>query len=152
MRAWFVIGVVWAGCDDPIEWPDTTDFTADCTGADTFVAGMEMPTEVGEAAGEHMVRLLEATPAPPDVGDNDWVVEVVDLEGAAVAGLDVSVRPFMPLHGHGLSPAAYAGADQGDGTYVIERFDLIMPGLWEFTVDVSGDASETALFALCAEG
>ena len=42
--------------------------------------------------------------------------------------------------------------DRDPSDVAVAMFDLIMPGLWEFTVDLSGDGSDAALFALCAEG
>ena len=100
------------------------------------------------------VRIAQAQPTPPDVGDNAWTLEITDASGAPLSGLAVDVQPWMPLHGHGLSPARYAAADLGGGTYDVESFDLIMPGLWEFTVDLAagGEAEDTAMFVLCAQG
>ncbi|MBX2801491.1 MAG: FixH family protein [Myxococcales bacterium] len=122
--------------------------TTDCTGAEVFVAGMQTESEQG-----HMVSLMTAAPAPPDVGDNTWTISISDDSGP-VTGLPLVVRPWMPLHGHGLSPATYAGTDNGDGTYDIEMFDVIMPGLWEFNVDLAPgeEPSDVAVFPLCAEG
>ena len=140
---------VLVGCGGGVDLdPGTNLPTTDCTGAEAFVAGMTATSTLG-----HAVALIEASPAPPDVGDNAWTVEVTDADGPAI-GLSVELVPWMPLHGHGLSPPAYAGTDEGDGRYTLAPFDLIMPGLWEFTVDLDpgGDVPNTALFALCAEG
>ncbi len=122
--------------------------TADCTGTEAFVAGVSTATPGGRT-----VALLDANPTPPDVGDNSWVVEVSDASGA-LTGLQLSVRPWMPLHGHGVSPPTYGSTDHGDGTYTIDAFDLIMPGTWEFTVDVgvSDAAPDEAVFSFCAAG
>lgn len=137
------------GCSGPVQLDGSdTGPTSACTGAAPFVVGMEATTDLGD----HVVRIQSAVPSPPDVGDNRWVLELVDDGGNAVMGAPVRVRPWMPLHGHGLSPRTYAGEDLGDGRYQVATFDLIMPGTWEFTVDITEDGSETALFALCAEG
>lgn len=99
------------------------------------------------------MTVATADPDPPDVGDNAWTLAVTDADGP-LDGLAPRVTPWMPEHGHGLVPPDCAGADQGDGSYVVETFDLIMPGLWEFTVDLAADgvAPDTALFRFCAEG
>jgi len=122
--------------------------TSDCAGTVPFTAGMSQTTTSGAT-----VTLVRASPAPPDVGDNSWTIEVGDAMGAR-EGLNVDVRPWMPLHGHGLSPSNYAGSDRGDGMYEFGTFDLIMPGTWEFTIDIDVDSesSDIAVFALCAEG
>ena len=124
------------------------ELVVDCTGAEPYVAGMgaEVPSGL-------TVQLVEATPTPPDRGTNDWVVRVVDADGSPQPGLPVAVRPWMPLHGHGLNGSEWVtGADQGDGSYVVETFDLFMPGLWEFTIAVSEDRENSVVFNFCAEG
>lgn len=129
--------------------PTHTEETSDCAGADVFTIGM---TATSDRTGS-VVALLQAAPVPPDVGDNTWTIEVVDAGSAAVTGLSVAVTPWMPLHGHGLSPADYLGTDMGDGRYELETFDLIMPGLWEFTIDLDfGGEPDTVKFSFCAEG
>jgi hypothetical protein len=153
MRYWPVFAAV-VGCssggDDDVTLDHShhsdSGMTADCDGADPFVAGMSAATsETGTT-----VALAAADPTPPDVGDNSWTLEISDGSGP-VEGLDVTVVPWMPLHGHGLTPADYAATDEGGGTYAVAPFDLVMPGLWEFRVRL-GDGADEALFALCAEG
>lgn len=124
--------------------PGSYVVTADCTGAQDFIEGMEVTSTLG-----HTVALASASPAPPDVGDNTWSLQISTTDGPAV-GLEVRVRPWMPLHGHGLSPATYAGTEAADGVYDVEVFDVIMPGLWEFKVEL-GEGDE-AVFPLCAAG
>jgi hypothetical protein len=127
--------------------PTDSGTAPDCDGAEPFVAGMTATT----SGSGTTVALAAAAPTPPDVGDNAWTLEVSDASGP-VEGLVVTVTPWMPLHGHGLSPADYAATDQGGGTYAVAPFDLIMPGLWEFTVRLGDDGADEAVFALCAEG
>ncbi len=119
--------------------------TMDCTGAQEFRLGLTVSTDAGLD-----VTLESAVPAPIDVGDNQWTLAIANADGSAATGLEPRVRPFMPLHGHGVSPETYAGTETSDGVYEIETFDLIMPGLWNLHVELpSGDA---AMFSLCAEG
>ncbi|MEQ1504389.1 MAG: FixH family protein [Myxococcota bacterium] len=141
------IGAVGCTGDVTLDADDTGTLhnpNANCDGAETFVAGVSHETPLGRT-----VAVAEASPTPPDVGDNQWTVTVTDADGAAAA-LPLKLTPWMPLHGHGLTPPDYAGADEGDGSYVVTPFDLIMPGLWQFTVDLGDD--DAAVFLFCAEG
>lgn len=132
------------GSGDPVENPNT-----DCSGAETFRIGVSH----GSSASAATVAVSAAAPTPPDVGDNAWSIAVTDDAGAPVSGLSVEVTPWMPLHNHGLTPPAYLGTETDPGTYTIETFDLIMPGLWQFTVDLAPDGDpDTAVFLFCAEG
>jgi YtkA-like len=125
--------------------PTTTNEGPDCSGAQPFTVGIEATTPAGVT-----VRIASAAPTPPDVGDNTWTLEVVDASGAPVTGLAPVVTPWMPLHGHGLAPAEYSCVEEADGRYVVDTFDLVMPGLWQFTVEVA-DGDEVQ-FDFCAEG
>lgn len=142
-----------AACTGDVELGKTDTgpggLTSDCLAAQPFTAGLAAISTSGNT-----VRIAQATPTPPDVGDNRWTLEIVDGAGAPLPELDVEVRPWMPLHNHGLTPARYAAVEVGGGTYSVDTFDLIMPGTWEFTVelDAEGEGGDTAVFALCAEG
>jgi hypothetical protein len=151
-RIWVVMALL-VGCTGEEIGLDDTDGgdtrTTDCTGAEPYVAGISSTAPSGM-----VVEIVDADPTPPDVGDNTWTLSVTDGGGAAVPGLTPRVVPWMPLHGHGLVPARYDAVDQGDGTYMVDTFDLIMPGLWEFTVNL-GAGTETpdeVVFSFCAEG
>lgn len=121
----------------------------DCTGSETFVAGVSHPSTVSGAT----VAVMQAAPTPPDVGDNAWTVSVTDGAGAPVTGLTPTLTPWMPLHAHGLTPPDYSAAETAPGAYDVEVFDLIMPGLWEFTIDLAPKGEpDTAVFLFCAEG
>ncbi len=128
---------------------DRTTEPSECAGAEPFAVGMSARSTLGNT-----VAIASSAPTPPNVGDNAWVLEVRDASGAPLPGLAVDVQPWMPMHDHGLSPARYAATDLGDGTYELDVFDLIMPGTWEFRVDLAagGEQDDTALFTLCAEG
>ena len=140
-----------AGTDDDLslDGDDDDDDEVDCVGADTFVAGITKTSTSGRT-----VAVSSALPTPPDVGDNSWAIEVTDTGGAPVEALSIEIVPWMPLHNHGLTPPTYGSIDAGGGTYDIDTFDLIMPGVWEFTVDVgvAEGAPDEAIFKFCAEG
>jgi YtkA-like len=138
------VAVFCVGCVVELE-PTTPDDGPDCAGAQVFTVGMQATTPSGVT-----VRIAAASPAPPDVGDNTWTLELEDASGAPLTGASPVVTPWMPLHGHGLAPSEYFCVEDEAGAYVVDTFDLVMPGLWQFTVEVAdGDAVQ---FDLCAEG
>jgi len=101
------------------------------------------------------IELVEATPAPPDKGDNSWLIEVRDATTTTpTSAVDLVVTPFMPDHGHGspITPVVTPGA--GDGRFQIDSLNLWMPGLWEVRIDVTdGDtATDLVVFPFCVEG
>ncbi len=110
---------------------------------DTYAAGLQKIT----ADGAYTVTLVDALPAPPDVGPNTLTVSV-----DAPPGAEVKLRPWMPLHGHGTVPEWHPAQPDGD-RWVFADVDLFMAGLWElaFTVD-SDDPGTGALFRFCLEG
>jgi hypothetical protein len=144
---WLVLAL---GCTDDVTLDDAPrdSATADCDGAAPFSLDATATTPSGVTVG-----FVAAVPAPPDVGDNTWTLSLDDGAGA-VGGAAPRVIPWMPLHGHGLVPAEYVGVDAGDGVYDVPLFDLIMPGVWEFSVDLApvGEAPDAATFTFCAEG
>lgn len=141
---WLVVALVGCpGVDLTDGVPTNPNFN--CLDAQEFAVGLSATSPLGR-----VVSIRTATPAPPDVGDNAWVLTVVDEAGAPMGGLTPAVTPWMPLHAHGLVPADYFGAEVEPGAYEIEPFDLIMPGLWEFTVDLG--AGDGVVFKFCAEG
>ena len=107
-----------------------------------------------DRVGEHYtLGLVAISPDPWAVGDNDWRIEVTDKEGGAVEGAALFVTPYMPDHGHGVSPPNYNGVLGEDGVYTVDTFNLIMPGFWEMTVTVSSDdlPTEYIAFRICVE-
>lgn len=138
-----------AACGDETPDPNEGGCTTDPR-ADTYVAGLEKQT-----SGSLKVRLMSATPQPPDRGDNQWTFEVVDASGAAVEGATVRVRPWMPDHGHGSTPERFDATPAAGGTYAVGPVNLFMPGLWELEVRIEpegGGAVQTAKYAFCVEG
>ena len=119
-----------------------------CEDALTYTPGLEMVTDSGALT----VRLVSASPAPPDVGDNLWRFEVLDADGAPAEGAFVEIEPFMPGHGHGTFPR-FSASDEREGGYDMEPFNLFMPGYWEMRVTVVGAGPrESVLFDFCIEG
>ncbi len=138
-----------AGCGDEPP-PDPRTNCAEDPRADTFVAGLEKASTDGTK-----VRMLEATPGPPDRGDNMWLFQVVDASGAMMDGATVVVKPFMPEHGHGSTPAEFTATAVGsEGKYNVGPVNFFMPGLWELTVKVTpaGLSEQQVKFGFCVEG
>ncbi|MGZ3417965.1 MAG: FixH family protein [Polyangiales bacterium] len=109
-----------------------------------FAAGLEAKTKSGLS-----LKILDATPAPPSKGDNAWNLALSDAGGAPVSGATITVKTWMPDHGHG-SSIVPAVADSGGGKYALTRLNLFMPGIWEITFTIArGDTTETAMFTLC---
>jgi len=131
------------GSDEPD--PDEEVNCAEETRDDEFVAGMS------KAGDLWTFRLMDATPAPPDKGDNSWSVRV-EQEEAGLEGLNLTVTPFMPDHGHG-TPIDPQVTDEGGGDYRLAPVNMWMPGLWQVTVEAQdGDQLDSAVFAFCIQG
>jgi hypothetical protein len=134
-----------AGPDAP-----ATSLCADDTRAQAFTPGMEAST--GDRALR--VRLLAIAPAPPSKGDeNRWHLQVVDAAGAPLDGATISVKGFMPDHGHGTSIVPLVVASGSPGEYDVSRLVLFMPGIWQITITVTAaGVTESPLFTFCVAG
>ena len=145
MRAYWLT-LLLLGCG-PKDGEDSGAGASDCAG-DIYVDGI---TKDG-VAGLYAVEIVAANPAPPDKGDNSWTLRIQGADAADIAS--VVAEPEMPQHGHGTTPATFAGTAVGDGTWEVEPFDLFMPGYWEIAVEVTDTSgqSDLALFAFCVEG
>lgn len=123
---------------------------------EAYVAGINKSGAAG-----YTLRLMDSNPAPPSKGDNIWSLDLTDPAGATAAGLGLSLRAFMPDHGHG-SPVKPEVTDNGDGTYTIDPVNLFMPGYWEVSltvVDLGATESpdddidlDSVMFKFCVEG
>ncbi len=136
------------GC--PSADDDDGHVCGDLTRAMTYTAGLEV--QGVEAA--LTVSLTEAVPAPPDVGDNVWTVQVLDATNAPVAGCEATVTSFMPDHGHGAAAAPTWSEDTAViGQYTVDGIDMFMPGFWELTIDLDCDGTtDSVVYGFCAEG
>lgn len=143
MRRWTLplLLLALAGCD---EGDDAAQPEADAApanpfpngnpaDADTYVAGLERQGEDGALT----VRLMDALPAPPERGDNDWVLAVYAAD-VPMDGCDIDVQPRMPAHGHG-TPVEAAVDPMADapGHYSVAPVNMFMPGLWEVTLGLT---------------
>lgn len=145
-----------AGCGDDMMMVDDSG-SYNCateTRADTFVAGLEKPG-VGGALD---FQLMSADPAPPQRGDNTWVLKVSALAGGVVgnpvAGAVMTVTPFMPDHQHGTPITVQIQPMTEVGQYKLTPVNLWMPGLWETTINVTsgGGATDKVVYKFCIPG
>ena len=123
------------------------------TRKDTYAVGLAKQTTTTSSAGALSVKLMEASPAPPQKQSNTLTLQVVDAAGKPVDNATLSVTPFMPDHGHGSSVKPTV-TPMGGGTYDVANVYLPMPGLWRLTVTVQmpNVAAEDVAFSFCIDG
>ena len=134
-----------------------------CDDSDSSLGGAEASCEppVGECfrlgwsiSGEQAsVEVIEASPQEPVKGLNSWTVALSDATGELLTDCALHLEPFMPDHMHGSN--VVDSTDQGEGRYLLEGFDLIMPGYWTLPIEVTCpemSAPETLTFDLWLEG
>ena len=83
-------------------------------------------------------------PQPPVKGVDAVQYVVTDADGNGVDGLDLTVVPWMPAHGHGTSVGTVV-APQGGGVYQITEVYLYMDGHWELRSTFSGGAAPDSI-------
>jgi hypothetical protein len=84
------------------------------------------------------------SPVQPTVGYDAAQLAITDGSGAPVAGLSLTIVPFMPAHGHGASVDPTV-SETAPGVYVATPLDFFMAGHWELltTIASGGDAGGT---------
>ena len=116
--------------------------------AETYTANMK---KAGKS-GLFTFVLVAGDPAPPGKGTNTWTLKVLDASNAAVPSTTVSIKLFMPDHGHGSSIVPHS-TPQPDGSYQITPLFFFMPGLWQVTFTAQGAAgADSAVFTFCVPG
>ncbi len=120
--------------------------------ADHVLFRSEVDRHSGDAGVGLELRMLEAEPNPPVVGNNSWLVQLT-YDGAPLTEVedDILVTPFMPDHGHG-TPTTVSVTETSDGVYRLEPVHLRMAGYWEITLDIDAPAAEhSPSFGVCIE-
>ena len=153
LGAFLLLVVVGCAGDKAEETGHTHEHSETCgEPGETYTAGM---TKTGDE-GVLSIVIAEADPAPPDKGDNVWILEISDAStGDGVDDATVTIRPYMPEHGHGTSPEYYDTTATGaDGLYESATIDLFMGGLWDLTVgaELTDGTTGSATFTFCLEG
>jgi hypothetical protein len=112
----------------------------------TFAAGLSAQSPTGQFAAE----LVNADPAPPHKGDNDWIIKFT--AGGQPFDGDITVATRMPDHGHG-SPRPVTVTKNDDGTHTIGGLYLFMGGVWTitFAAEPSPGQVERAEFTICVQ-
>jgi hypothetical protein len=114
---------------------------------DTFAVGLSKSGALVRAT------FVSSDPAPPIKGDNTWVLDFTDLDGAPLSNLELVAVPMMPDHGHGTTINAVVTALDEPGRYQITPVNLFMTGYWETTIDVTlaGGEQDSLMFGFCVE-
>ena len=118
--------------------------------------------QVTSHSGTYLLKVLKNTftdasnqvlTIDPAKGVDVWTIEI-DTAAAStpVAGMSITVRPYMPDHFHGTTSVGVMPV--GGGTYTISPLNLYMAGYWEITfnlTDMSGDApvTDSAMVPIC---
>lgn len=110
---------------------------------------------IGLSKSGNLIRatFVSADPAPPIKGDNVWVIEIDNLSGTPLSGLDVEVIPMMPDHGHGTPIAVEITELETPGHYQLSPVNLFMTGYWQIPVDLTlaGGEEDSVMFGFCVE-
>ncbi len=86
--------------------------------------------------------LLDASPAPPQRYENDWLVEFRDPDGERLEDVELTrVQPFMPAHNHDgtFDPTIEEGDEPGQ--FLVKAINLWMPGTWEVRFWVESESA-----------
>jgi len=135
-----VLGACGGGVDD-----DEPEVNCANETKDDFVAGLQKTGTV------HDVTLVSGLPAPPVMGDNDWIIHIDTLAGAPVSGAQLDVTPFMNKpQAHGTPVKVIVSAMPGAGDYSLSRVNLWMPGVWETTIATTSSAgTDEVVYRFC---
>jgi len=80
------------------------------------------------------------------MGVNAVEMIIHDAADKDVAGAEITITPWMPEHGHGVSEKPEV-KERGGGVYSVDNIVLIMTGWWELKIDIKeGDREDTAVF------
>lgn len=130
-----------------------TGSTVGCNASDgdVYAAGLEKPG----TAGQYHFALVSSTPAPPAVGDDKFVVQVIDADDQPIGG-NLSVVLEMPEHGHMSMKQPEISFDPESNTFTLDPMNLFMVGLWRITFSFEGTAagaplSDSAVFEFCID-
>lgn len=150
-KAWLLALIVLGACEGDGDDMNDADSSEPITCVDDERAE-DFTVNLSKMGTGSSVTIVDAMPAMPDRGDNTWTVRIADAAGTPEESMVVSLRPWMPDHGHG-SPVEPVITDLGGGEYRIESLNLFMPGLWQitFTLETPAGAADEVMFSICIE-
>ncbi|HEX4405352.1 MAG TPA: FixH family protein [Polyangia bacterium] len=121
-----------AGCvDAPSAAPDETSFAS-------------APLQTITSSSGRLNIQLRWSPPTPVKGENAVELTFLDAQGVAVDGLDATVVPWMPAHGHGTSvqPETTTSAT---GALIASPLYLYMSGQWQLRLTITGGVDDAAV-------
>jgi hypothetical protein len=143
------VGCGGADVEDEGAGADAGMFVACSTELPAFASGLS-------AVGKHgriTATLLEASRYPPRKYENEWLLTLSDIDGAALLDAHVSrVETFMPVHGHyGRPPADFETLP--DSGRMRAQIHFTMRGPWQVQLDVSSAkaGADELVFEVCVE-
>lgn len=146
LLAFFVLG---ACEDDTGEMSDDSSDPLTCVDDDR---AEDFTVDMSKMGTGSSVTIVDAMPAEPGRGDNTWTVRIADAGGTPEESMVVTLRPWMPDHGHG-SPVEPEVTDLGGGEYEVQSLNLFMPGLWQitFNLETADGTTDEVMFSICIE-
>ncbi|WP_255427329.1 FixH family protein [Corallococcus sp. AB045] len=102
---------------------------------------------VASASGRLRVEVLSSM-TPLRRGVQVFQVRITDtVSGTPVSGVVLSVQPWMPAMGHGISEVPRVTARE-PGSFEVSDADLFMPGVWELRFTLKGSVEDSATVTL----
>lgn len=152
-KAWLLALLVLGACEgDGDDMDDAADDSSEPITCVDDERAEDFTVDMSKMGTGSSVTIVDAMPAMPDRGDNTWTVRIADAAGNPEESMVVSLRPWMPDHGHG-SPVEPVITDLGGGEYRIGSLNLFMPGLWQITFNLESPdgAADEVMFSICIE-
>jgi len=112
----------------------------------------QLPIVKTSKNGAFTVTLVASAANPPIVGDiTNWTLQIADATtGAMISAATMTVKPWMPDHGHGTSIAAQVMPTGTAGQYSITPLYLFMSGYWTVTFTITnGSVTDSVVYSLC---
>lgn len=112
-------------------------------GFDAASPPVDPPLLTAVSAGATLTVAVWTRPSPLRKGTAQVLYRVVDSAGSGADGLEFTVLPWMPAHGHGAAAPAPV-TPHGDGWYLVAPVLFYMSGRWELRTTfhgVLGDSS-----------
>jgi hypothetical protein len=104
------------------------------------------PDQTVTSASGALTIAVRFSPDPPTAGSDAAQLAFTDALGLPISGLELTVVPWMPAHGHGTSVDPGI-AEMTPGVFVASPLYLFMPGSWELRMTIGGTADDTATAA-----